>query len=323
MRAFALLLSSSALLLALGGVTNAATDQRFLSDPAWLPLEGQFDGSTAFAISDGRGNTYDSTGILASSFYDQSDRLSQTIGYGITDDVSVNLGMSYLPFDKVNRYPVGGGAIVRKSSGFTDPSIGMTWRAIEQGDSPVNFDVFGAYSPDWIGATAATSISDGTEGRGGQAGEVGLAVSHVMPMFTIDGSVAADFTGQRDVFDPATGTSAIRGSTTRWTVALDTQTRFSDAISFNAGVSENFGHDHTTVIGPTGIEHLGDPGDRTNLYVAANYSFVPQTLVGSLSFAHAFDGTSREIYPADPASSTSTRGRQTNTLGARLTYAFN
>jgi hypothetical protein len=323
MHPFALLLSSSALLLAFSGVANAALDQRFLSDPAWLPLVGQLDGSTSFTVSEGRGNTYDSTGTLLSRFYDQSNRLSQTAGYGITDDLSVNLGISYLPFDKINRYPVGGATVVRKNSGFTDPSIGMTWRAIEQGDGPVNFDVFGSYSPDWIDATAATGLSEGTEGRGGQEGEVGLAVSHVMPMFTIYGSAAANFIGQRDVFYPVTGTSALRGSTTHWTVALDTQTRFNNVFSVNAGVGQTFGHDRATIVGPTGIEHLSDPADRTDLHVAANYSFIPQTLVGSLTYAHAFDGTSREDFPATPANDTSTRGHQANTLGVHLTYAFN
>lgn len=323
MRSFALLLSSSAWLLALGGIANAADDPRFLSDPAWLPLAGQFDGSTSFTMSESRGNTYDSTGTLASHFYDQSERLSQKIGYGITDDVSVDLGISYLPFDKVNRYPVGGGQIVRESSGFTDPSIGVTWRAIEQGASPVNFDVFGSYSPDWIGATAGTGLSHGSEGRGGQEGEVGLAVSHVMPVFTIYGSAGANFIGRRDVFNPATGTSVLRSSATSWTVALDTQTRFNDALSFNAGIGETFGHDRTTIIGPTGVEHLGDPGNRTDLHLAANYSFIPQTLVGSLTYAHAFDGTSRDVFPATPANDTSTRGRQANAWGVRLAYAFN
>jgi hypothetical protein len=323
MRSFALLLSSSMGLLALFGVAGAADDPRFLSDPAWLPHAGQFDGSTSFTMSETSGNTYDSTGAFASHFYGQSDRISQTIGYGFTDDLSLDLGISYLPFDKVNRYPVGGAPIVRESSGFTDPTIGLTWRAIEQGASPVNFDVFGSYSPDWLGATAATAISHGTEGRGGQGGQVGLAVSHVMPMFTIYGSAAANFIGRRDVFDPVTGTSALRSSTMNWTLALDTQTRFNDALSFNAGVGETFGQNRTTIIGPTGVEHLGDLGDRTDLHFAANYSVIPQTLVGSLTYAHNFGGTSHEVFPTDPASDTSTRGRQANIYGVQLTYAFN
>jgi hypothetical protein len=272
---------------------------------------------------EGRGNTYDSTGTLASHFYDQSSRFSQRIDYGITDDLSVELGISYLPFDKVNRYPAAGGTIVRKSSGFTDPAIGMTWRAIEQGDSPVNFDIFGSYSPDWLGATAATGLSAGTEGRGGQEGEAGVTLSHVMPMFTIFGSAAANFIGRRDVFDPATGTSAVRGSATRWTVALDTQTRLNDVLSFNAGIGETFGHDRTTIIGPTSIEHLGDPGNRTELHFAANYSFIPQSLIGSLTYTHAFDGTTRDVFPATPADDNSTRGHQENFWGARLSYALN
>jgi hypothetical protein len=294
-----------------------------LSDPAYLPIEGQFTGSTAFTMSESRGNTYDSTGLLASRVYDQSDHIAQTFGYGITDDLSVNIDMSYIPFDKRNRYPVGGGSTTRENSGFTDPTIGLTWRAIEQGESLVNFDVFGSYSPDWVGARAATALSGGTEGRGGQSGELGVAVSHVLPMFTIYGSLAADFVGRRDTFDPTTGTDASRASSTHWNADLSTQTRLSDEVSIDAGISEVFGHDHTTVTGASGVEFVNEPANTTALHLAANYNFIPNELVGSLTYAHSFDGTSRVDYPAAPLNDRTNRGGQENTWGARLSYAFN
>ena len=186
----------------------------------------------------------------------------------------------------------------------------------------MNLDLFGSYSPDWVNARFATATSSGTEGRGGQAGTVGAAISNVSPVFTVYGAVSATFVGRRNTFDPATSTNAQISGATNWNLDLATQTRLSDEFSFNAGVTQSLGRSRTNVIGPTGIEHFADPASTTALHLAANYTFVPDALVGSLSYAHSFDGVSRTDFPATPASDTTTRGRQGNTFGLHLDYAF-
>jgi hypothetical protein len=217
----------------------------------------------------------------------------------------------------------GGGFSAREQDGFTDPNIGLTWRAVEQGSrSPLNVDVFGTYSPNWIDSRAATATSNGSEGRGGQTEEVGFALSQVLPHITVYGSAAAEFVGKRGTFDPATLTTIQTGGTMRWKLAFDTQTRLDDTWSFNAGVGEDIGRDNVHVIGATGIDHADDPATSTDLHVAANYAFTPQ-FVSSLSYAHTFDGTSQTDYPTAPASNTSTRGHQENLWGLHMNYVFN
>lgn len=319
-----LAVSASALMFCNNAMADADSGTgRYLSDPAYLPLQGEFDGSTSFSISDSRANVYNSTGAFSAHLFDQSDIIAQSFHYGITDDLTVNLTDSYLPFDKRSRTDALGVQTSRNRQGITDPSIGLTWRAIDQGESPVNFDVFASYSPDWVNSRAATAASDGSEGRGGQAGTVGVALSHVTPVFTVYGALSANLVGHRDTFDPVSGTVASRGGSTGWNLDLATQTRLSDTISFNAGIAQSLGRSHTDVIGPAGIEHLDDPASSTTLHLAANYTFVPNRLVGSLSYAHDFDGTSHTDFPATPANDTTARGRQGNVLGLHLDYAFN
>jgi len=93
MRMHATVLAAASLcgLIAGGGVALADENGRYLSDPAWLPMQGQVFGSTEFSVAEGRGSTYDSTGALASHFYDQSDRIGQTLEYGLTDDLTIRL----------------------------------------------------------------------------------------------------------------------------------------------------------------------------------------------------------------------------------------
>jgi hypothetical protein len=231
--------------------------------------------------------------------------------------------MSYLPFDKRSRTLAAGGGTTREQDGFTDPNIGLTWRAVEQGSrSPLNVDLFGSYSPNWIDSRATTATASGSEGRGGQAETIGLAVSQVLPLLTVYGSGAAEFVGARSTFDPATATSIHTGGTMRWKLAFDTQTRLDDTWSFNAGVGEDIGRENVTVIGPAGVEHLDAPPTATDLHVAANYAFTPQ-FVSSLSYAHTFDSASQTTYPTVPANNTATRGHQENLWGVHMNYVFN
>jgi len=328
-RAFVLvpLILSGSLMLASRAFAEDSPGTRFLSDPSYLPYAGQFEGRTAFAIGDGHGNTYDASGALLSHFYDQSDRLTQVLQYGITDDIAISLDENYLPFDKRTRTSAAGTVTSRSSSGFTDPALGITWRALDQdparGGSPLNLDLFGTYSPDWVGARSATATSEGNEGRGGQAGTLGVALSEVWPAFTLYGSAAAVFLGSRHITNPGSGATNTRDSSNEWRVDLSSQYRASDDVSFNAGIAETFGRDKTVIVSGSGAERFNDPAATTDLHLAANYTFIPQDLVGSLTYGHSFSGTARAIFPTMPANDTTTRGRQENVLGLQLDYAFN
>jgi hypothetical protein len=317
---------SASVMLASHALAQEIPGARYLSDPSYLPYAGQFDGRTAFAFADGRGNTYDSSGALLSHFYDQSERLAQSLEYGITDDVAVSLDENYLPFDKRTRTSVAGTVTSRSSSGFTDPTLGITWRAIDQdaerGGSPLNLDLSGTYSPDWIGARSATATSGGNEGRGGQSGSVGLALSEVWPAFTLYGSAAAVFLGSRQINNPGSGAISTRNPSNEWQLGLSSQFRASDAVSFNAGVGETFGRGTTVITSGSGVERFENPAATTDLHLAANYAFIPQDLVGSLTFGHSFSGIAHAVFPAVPANDTTTRGRQENVLGVQLDYAF-
>lgn len=325
MRRVAFVITSAFGFAVLSSAAMAQDDSggRYLTDPAYLPLAGQIDGSTAFTMSEGRGNTSDAGGTLLSHFKDHSDRFNQFLEYGITDDLSVNFAMSYLPYDKTTHDNVGGGTTVRESQGFTDPSLGITWRALDQAAGPVNLDLFGNYSPNWTGSRIATSTSDGLEGRGGDAGDIGAAISHVTPLFTLYGSAAAELNGARSNFNPDSGTSVHRNSTTDWLLDVSGQVRLSDAISLNGGLGETIGRDTTHVFNGAGVEHLVTQGDSTELHLAANYAFIPNSFIGSLTYGHTFDGNSRAEFPADPANNTETHGHQEDIWGAKLTYAFN
>jgi hypothetical protein len=297
---------------------------RYLSDPAYLPLAGEFDGSTGFSVGDAHSKTYDATNALIASIGQHTDQFSQMLEYGITDDLSVQANLDYDVFDKRTRLPVGGPANASYSSGITDPSFGITWRALDQmsGPSPMNLDLFGSYSPDWIDNTQPSSGMTGTEGRGGQEGRIGAAISHVWDTFTLYGSASANFVGDRNIFDPTTHARSFANGYTNWTLDLSGQYRFTDQFSANAGVGETFGANTSVLNGTTGVNRINDAGDNTSIHASLNYAVIPDTLVAQATYAHNDYGTSHINFPASPASDLTTRAHDENIWGIKVDYAF-
>ena len=105
---------------------------RILSDPNYLPLAGQIEGSTAYSHGWINGSGVNAAGDQISSFHINSNVIGQTLAYGITDDLSVNGSVQYVPrtFREVDG--ADGRVTSSDSSGFSDPTFGATWRALDQ-----------------------------------------------------------------------------------------------------------------------------------------------------------------------------------------------
>ena len=76
-------------------------------------------------------------------------------------------------------------------SGWEDPSIGLTYRLVDQKDQPFILDFLGHYSPDAFSSRAAINGEDATVARGGDEADFGLAIARETRFFTIRGSVTA------------------------------------------------------------------------------------------------------------------------------------
>ncbi len=125
---------------------------RILSDPAYLPFAGQFEGTTAYHYDQASGDVFDSTGAPDYTFHTITDTISQSLQYGLTDDLSFQFGISYDPSQKRNDIFPDGSMKSLQSNGFTDPSFGVTWRAIDQANGPMNLDLSASYDPDAFNA---------------------------------------------------------------------------------------------------------------------------------------------------------------------------
>jgi opacity protein-like surface antigen len=285
---------------------------RPLSDPAYLPVQGQWYGTTAFDMSESSGDLYDSTGARTATRKGWEDVTDQELGYGITDDLDVRIGDSYVPYEKAKDEFTGGGSAEHDKSGFRDPHIGLTWRALDQAHYPVNVDLIGDYRMNLLSART-TNVAEG-----GQSGAFGLAVSKVMPVFTIYGQALAQWYGAQSEFNPASTNFAREASYWDYLLNLQTQTRFSSRFSFNVGAGYVFANSATVQNFGTGVTHIADPGNGWKLNAALNYAVTPN-VVASLTYDYGHDNTNKQIF-ATPALDTFLRNHTDNQVGVKFAY---
>lgn len=294
---------------------------RILSDPNYLPLAGQIYGYTDYTHDWTNGSTYNYLGDQVSSFRVNTDSLAQFLSYGITDDLEINGSFHYVPDSDRQVALANGTARDLNSSGFSDPSFGAAWRAIDQGPYPVNLDFFGSYTPDWISSQAASIDEDGNVARGGDSGTVGAALGYETRQFSMRGAFNAVFYGPSQTFDLGSGDTVATQGHTDYVLSLATQTRLNPLFSVNAGVDHTFAADHGAYNETTGISHLSQPGDSTALHAALNYNIVPDTAVIAATYTHNFLGDNHAVY-LDPTSDTSTRNKSGDVVGVQLSYVL-
>jgi hypothetical protein len=294
---------------------------RYLSDPNFLPYAGQIYGTSAYTHTWTNGDTFNGTGDQTTSFRVNTDTLSQFLSYGLTDDLELNASIDYDPDSQRQVNYANGTQASLNRTGFADPSFGVVWRALEEGPSPVNVDLFGSFTPNMIDSKSASPDADGSIAQGGQSGTAGAALGYVTPQFSARGSFSANIYGDSSTVNIANGNTSQTQGYTDYLLSLETQTRINPLFSVNAGVSHTFASNQNVFNTTNGISHLGEPGDTTTLNAALNYNFVPNQFVVSATYAHNFLDNSQSVYVL-PASDTSTRNRSANVLGLKLYYVM-
>jgi hypothetical protein len=286
---------------------------RMLSDPAYLPVQNQWFGSSAFSISESDGDVYNAAGDKTATRKGWEDEITQVLEYGITNDIAVRIADTYVPYDKTKNEFTGGGFADNDRNGFADPSAGLTWRAMDQANSnSMNLDLIGDYKTNLI------SANTGNVARGGEGGDFGLAVSRVMPNFTIYGQALAEWYGDSSELDTSNKNFTRTGSYWDYLLNLQTQTRLGDRFSVNAGAGYVFANNARVADLTSGVDHTTQIGDGWRLNAALNYLVQPN-IVASLTYDYARDDTTSDIY-ALPASDTSLRNHDDNRFGVKFAY---
>jgi hypothetical protein len=295
---------------------------RILSDPLYLPLQGQIYSSTSYDWATTTEDVFNAAGVKTASERINANPLNQTFEYGVTDDLALSAAIGYDPSAATHINRVGGTSTVHTDQGWSDPTFGAIYRVLDQRTNPLTLDVGASYSPNVFSAKTASDTDDGTVALGGQEWTFGGTLGREMRDFTIAGTFGASYLGRRGSLNESTSDEIGISSTWLYSIGLATQTRFSDQLSLNAGAGYTFGHDANVLNQTTLVDHETRVNGTPNLNAALNYHFIPNILVGSVYYQHDFGGGSDNVYAALPADNTSIRNKSEDLLGVRLRYVF-
>jgi hypothetical protein len=296
---------------------------RIISDPLYLPLQGQVFGATSYDWGSTSLNSYNAAGAQTSSSQTTSNDIGQQLMYGITDDFVLRADWGY-DTRATSRHLLPTGLVTRSSSGWTDPDFGITWRAIDQAaGGPFSLDLRADYSPDAFTNKSADSDVSGSVARGGQEADFGFTIGHETRDFTLAAVFDADWIGNRTSLNQSTGDKTFTDSQWNYRLGLASQYRFTPVLSMNAGVGHTFANSSNVFDDSNDLPHISSGGDFTDLNVALNYHFVPNVLVGSIGYEHNFYDNTRNIYPTAPIDDTSTRNRDEDVVGVTMRYVLN
>lgn len=259
---------------------------RVLSDPAFMPERGQIYAVTNYASGKRTGDGYDFQDTRVSTFTVRTDALTQSLDYGVIDNLSVRINVAYERASNQYDYTIGTN-VSRDARGFKDPSFGAKLRVFEQDDDGFNWDWVGTYIPSLISAKEPTQTRDGTVARGGSQGILGTSASYKTRSFTASLTAEASYLGKSELQVSEAQTNTYDPSL-EYFFGLSTQTRISEVFAINIGVSRtvrNSLHASARDNYNTATFDL-EPGDLTSANAALVWHVVPDTLAAVLSYTH-------------------------------------
>jgi hypothetical protein len=287
---------------------------RILSDPTYLPLRGQVEGDTTYGYASLSSSTSNgTTGGTA------SNSVTQSLDYGVLDDVTIGVSDSYGWSHRHSTSPTGVTSNF-SSNGFSDPSFGVTWRALdERRQQPLDLDLSVDYAPDVIRAMSEAPLQTGTTAGGHDLLGLRAAVGWETRSLTLQGYFADDRVGDATTYTP----KGFIATQSYWqpVVGVNTQVRFTPRLSLNVDGSYDFGETADEFNSANGVLSIHQPGNSGTINAAFNYHFIPNKLVGSVGYFHDFYAASSTVYPFDPALDSSLQ-RSDDGLNLIMRYVF-
>ncbi len=278
-------------------------------------------GLTAYTHDMPRGDNF-KAGVNTGTFNASDNLIDQSFAYGLFDDLTIRASLGYGINNRDSTAATTGDVTTGNARGFSDPAIGATLRVLDEPQSPLILDLTTSYSPDAFSSQSSGGGHDGTIARGGQTAGLSFALGREMKSFTVAGTAAGTYVGQQMTELLSNSTSTESAAHWNYSLALTTQTRFTERVSLNAGVAFRPQRTTTCLTSTTGTSHTYAPPNTRTLNVALNYHFQPNRLVGAVTYAYNSFTTATNTF-AKAASDTAVENRMGNVVGARLMYVFN
>lgn len=310
----------------------AEDDTRHLSDPAYLPADGQLAADLDYQRSIRRINF---PGHFPGDANEveriQSNRGALAVAFGITDRLSVDFALRYDEgADKlqISSFPYRFGIIVPANQdsvrfgGVEDPTFGAAYRLLDQAGTGVNLDLHAAYSPYLARRQYNFYLKPyvETDARGRQAFDARLSLSRVMRSLTVAAEIGERHESGGGAYYRGAEPAYPLGRQDTLDAALKTQVRILDRLALDAAVAVAKPSALTYREGPYG------PGDKvkysavTSASFGADYFLIPDRLYVGPRLEFVSGGPAKDFY--GPYLVSEIRSPFEKTFGVRLGFTL-
>ena len=295
---------------------------RILSDPLFLPTQGQISGQTGYSQAKTDYDGINSAGLETSSTQSRSYNWNQSFAYGLSNDFTLRLSGSWAHTTADATSDKTGIVSSTCDRGFADPTLGATWRLVEQSAArPFDFDLAASYSPNSIALRTGSGAQVGTVASGRQTALVSAGIGREMRAMSLQLVVSSTYLGQRSYEALSNGDQHSEESRWEYGMALNTQTRFTSRDSLNVNITDTVNRSYQAADDTAGTSWNTTPANSVAISAALNHHFIPDHLVGTLFYTYTTNADASNQY-ATPVRDNSTHYSSSNTAGCRVSYMF-
>ena len=262
--------------LAASAIDFTPDTTRYLSDPSFLPLQGQLDSITTYSHATRNLDWQPVRGIVNEHYSADTNNYVQGISYGITDRLSVSGSGSYSAETAHTTFPFFPAQYTIVAKQFDNPAFALTYRAIQQTESSVSVDLQASFAPPIV-ANAPGS------------GSVAMFVSRELRSLTIQGEIGGSYTGSYETGYTVSGLPTSITGQAGYFLAARSQLRLTPQWAINGGVVYSK-YLHDTVSSVAFGSYVDTPGSNVTPYFAVVYQIVPNKVDVSVEYDHDFIG---------------------------------
>ena len=293
-----------------------------LGQPGYIPEAGQAISETGYSYATSSHENLGALGEATGSVSGHSDSETETLVYGVTDHLSINLHASYQQSSATTDRTTGV-VTATNSVGFTDPSLGATWRVVDQGAHPFSIDLSGTYAPNLIRAKSATATQSGSTALGGTETTLTAAATRLAGSNIFYGSVSANYFSSRTNLIQSGPYDRVAADQWRYGATLGYDRILTPKLdaSLALRLAPAYQTDETN-LGGSGSVYTVKSDAQTSLTAGVNAALIPNRVALSFTYAHVFDYGSQTETSGAPAPSSATHHSVSDTLGVTLRFRF-
>ena len=237
---------------------------RYLSDPSFLTLRGQFISVTSYEYSRRTSDLQNPYGLHTEHLVVDRNAITESLGYGISNRFEAGILLTYSEASQHLTYPVAPGQDLDVNE-FDNPTLFAIYRAFVVPADGFSVDVEGTFTPALF------------SNQGG-AGSVALYVNQEYRSLTVQGEIGGGYNASYSTIHTLNGLAANVGDQTDYLVALRSQFRLTARWSTTVGIVYERDNSYTVYHPPSGAQVGYGAQGSIDPYAVLGYDIVPNRI---------------------------------------------